>query len=57
MVTLSFQDLNNLWGILGSKYLPSVMFKVRLIKISEEFQEGTAPIVQEIMVTDKSAAS
>jgi hypothetical protein len=57
MVTLSFQDLNNLWGILGSKYLPSVMYKVRLIKISEEFQEGTAPLVQEIIVTDKSTAS
>jgi hypothetical protein len=57
MVTLSFQDLNNLWGILGSKYLPSVMYKVRMIKISEEFQEGIAPLVQEIMITDKSASS
>lgn len=57
MVTLSFQDLNNLWGILGSKYLPSVMYKIRMIKISEEFQEGTAPLVQEIMITDKSTSS
>jgi Pvc16 N-terminal domain len=52
LVTLSFQDLNNLWGILGSKYLPSVMYKVRMIKISEEFKEGTAPLVQEIIVND-----
>ena len=34
--TLSFQDLNNLWGVMGSKYLPSVMYKMRMISISEE---------------------
>lgn len=52
--TLSFQDLNNLWGILGSKYLPSVMYKLRLIKISEDFAEGDAPLIHEIVVNDKS---
>ncbi len=52
MVTMSFQDLNNLWGILGSRYLPSVMYKVRMIKISEEFREGTSPLLHEIVVND-----
>ena len=52
--TLSFQDLNNLWGILGSKYLPSVMYKLRLIKISEEFVQGDAPLLHEIVVNDKT---
>jgi hypothetical protein len=52
--TLSFQDLNNLWGILGSKYLPSVMYKLRLIKISEEFSEGDAPLIHEIVVNDQT---
>jgi hypothetical protein len=51
--TLSFQDMNNLWGILGSKYLPSVMYKLRLIKISEEFAQGDAALIHEIMVNDK----
>lgn len=52
--TLSFQDMNNLWGILGSKYLPSVMYKLRLIKISEEFAQGDATLIHEIMVNDKT---
>ncbi|CAN5152734.1 hypothetical protein BH09BAC6_BH09BAC6_18520 [soil metagenome] len=51
--TLSFQDMNNLWGILGSKYLPSVMYKLRLIKISEEFVEGDASLIHHIVVNDK----
>jgi len=52
--TLSFQDLNNLWGILGSKYLPSVMYKMRLITISEEFVQGEAGLLNEIVINDKS---
>lgn len=49
--TLSFQDLNNLWGIMGSKYLPSVIYKLRLISISEEFAMGEAGLISE-MITD-----
>jgi hypothetical protein len=52
--TVSFQDLNNLWGIMGSKYLPSVMYKMRLITISENFAQGNAPLINEIMINDKS---
>lgn len=28
---LSVQDLSQLWGILGGKYLPSVLYKVRMV--------------------------
>lgn len=52
--TLSFQDLNNLWGIMGSKYLPSVMYKMRLITISEEFEQGEAGLLNEIEINAKS---
>jgi hypothetical protein len=52
--TLSLQDLNNLWGILGSKYIPSVMYKVRLVAISDDFAEGDATLVNEISITDKT---
>ncbi|QZE14381.1 DUF4255 domain-containing protein [Halosquirtibacter laminarini] len=30
---LSFSELVNLWGMLGSKYIPSVLYKVRMVKI------------------------
>jgi hypothetical protein len=50
--TLSFQDLNNLWGVMGSKYLPSVLYKVRMLCISENFSDGPASIIKNIMVND-----
>jgi len=33
---LNFEQLNHLWGTLGAKYKPSVMYKVRFISIQEE---------------------
>jgi len=54
MKTLSFQDLNNLWGILGSKYMPSVLYKVRLLSVSDDFTQGPAQIVQQITITEQT---
>ena len=54
LYTLSFQDLNNLWGIMGSKYLPSVMYKMRLIIIDENFNYGDAGLIRKISVDDKT---
>jgi hypothetical protein len=54
LYTLSFQDLNNLWGIMGSKYLPSAIYKMRLISISEEFVQGEAGVIQEVIINDKN---
>ena len=34
--SLSFEQQNHLWGALGAKYLPSVMYKIRLIVFQEE---------------------
>ncbi len=31
--SMTFEQLNHLWGILGGKYYPSVMYKVRLVTI------------------------
>ncbi len=35
MHTPGFEKMNHLWGYLGAKYLPSVMYKVRMITIQE----------------------
>lgn len=55
--TLSFQDLNNLWGVMGSKYLPSVMYKLRMISISEDFAQGEAGLLREIVLNSKGMQS
>lgn len=33
LYTMSFEEQNQLWGILGGKYIPSVFYKVRLTAI------------------------
>lgn len=33
MVNLGFEELNNLWSVLGGTYLPSAVYKVRLVRI------------------------
>ena len=30
---LNIQDLSNLWGLLGGRYLPSVYYRVRMVTI------------------------
>jgi len=54
LYTLTFQDLNNLWGVMGSKYLPSAIYKMRLISISEEFVQGQAGVIQQVIINDKN---
>ncbi|MDQ2751606.1 MAG: DUF4255 domain-containing protein [Bacteroidota bacterium] len=53
MYTLSLQDVNNLWGMLGSKYLPSVMYKLRMITISEKFAQGESGLITTININNK----
>lgn len=41
---LSIQDLSNLWGLLGGKYLPSVYYRVRMIAVTPDNIIGQIPI-------------
>lgn len=54
LMSLSYQDLNNLWGILGSRYLPSAMYKMRMISIDENFTYGDAGLIKKITINDKT---
>ncbi|SRR6056297_374283 len=36
IVNLNIQELSQIWGIHGGKYLPSVLYKVRTVTISED---------------------
>lgn len=33
VVNLDFADLSHLWSVMGGKYLPSILYKVRLIRV------------------------
>lgn len=43
--SLSLQDMNNLWGMLGAKYQPSVVYKVRMLSVQESQPRRQTPDV------------
>lgn len=44
---LKIQDLNNVWGLLSGKYLPSVLYKVRMVTIDSGTVIGQVPTMRE----------
>lgn len=41
---LNIQDLSNLWGLLGGKYMPSVYYRVRMICVSGDSVMAQLPL-------------
>jgi hypothetical protein len=51
---LSFEQSNHLWSILGGKYLPSVMYKVRQVTLDENAMISESAFIKEIELKDKT---
>lgn len=51
MVNMNFEELNNLWGVLGGAYFPSVVYKVRLVKV-QAAGEIDAPEITDIKIEE-----
>ncbi len=54
--TLTFEQLNHLWGSLGGRQLPHVMFKGRLVKIQGEGRQP-AGLIEEIDQNGRSIST
>ncbi|PLX24274.1 MAG: hypothetical protein C0599_02625 [Salinivirgaceae bacterium] len=39
LINLNIQELTQLWGVHGGKYVPSALYKVRTVRISEDIDE------------------
>lgn len=48
LYTLTFEQINHLWGTLGGKQMPSVMYKLRLVAITGRKQVREVPLIEEI---------
>jgi len=48
IVNVPFSELGHLWGVIGGKYLHSVIYKFRSLTITEDNVEDEIPIVQGI---------
>jgi len=46
--TLTFEQLNHLWGTLGGKQMPFVMYKLRIVAITERKLLREVPLIEEI---------
>jgi hypothetical protein len=54
LMTLSFEQQNHLWGSLGGKYLPSVIYRVRMLTMQEAQAADEQPPIQVINIKNKS---
>ncbi len=52
LYTLSFEQQNNLWAMLGSKYIPSVVYKMKMITVFETKGKEKTPAITEMNFTE-----
>jgi hypothetical protein len=45
LVNLGIHDLSNLWSLMGGQHLPSALYKVRMLTLSEDWIDGVVPAV------------
>jgi Pvc16 N-terminal domain len=48
LYTLTFEQINHLWGSLGGKQVPFVLYKVRLVSITDHRITGTGRLIEKI---------
>lgn len=54
LYTLNFEQSNQLWGSLGGKYLPSVLYKVRQVTVDENITNKGGGVIRDITITERS---
>ncbi|MBL7699279.1 MAG: DUF4255 domain-containing protein [Chitinophagaceae bacterium] len=48
LYTLTFEQINHLWGSLGGRQIPFVLYKLRLVSISDHVTVRETPLIEEI---------
>ncbi len=51
LLSLSFEEVNHLWGFLGTRQGPSAMFRGRLVVVSDQRVLETGARIQELEIT------
>jgi len=52
LYTLTFEQLNHLWGALGGKQIPFVLYKARVVPVSAEKPQAEGGIITDIYVNE-----
>ncbi len=45
MASITPEQLNNIWGSLGAKYMPSVVYKVRMLTFDNNIVREYRPLI------------
>ena len=53
MVSLSFEQANQLWSTLGGKYLPSVLYKIRQVTVDEGATIADGGYIRSVTINDR----
>lgn len=56
LYTLTFEQLNHLWGALGGKQIPFVLYKARVVPVSAEKPQAEGSVITDIYVNESSAS-
>ena len=48
LISFDTRDLGNFWGIIGSKYLPSVVYKIKTLPIQHDVPTPEIPFIKKI---------
>lgn len=51
LYTMTFEQVNHLWGSLGGRQIPFLMYKARLMPMTDRRQTGTGPAIEIIDIT------
>lgn len=49
LYSLTFEQLNHLWGSLGGKQVPFVLYRARLVAVESQKREAEGPVIGEIL--------
>lgn len=52
LYTMTFEQQNYLWGLMGAKYMPSVVYKLRTFSVSDDRITDKAKPITEINISD-----
>jgi hypothetical protein len=48
MAAITPEQLNNIWGSLGAKYMPSVVYKMRMLTFDESIIKEYRPVISDV---------
>jgi Pvc16 N-terminal domain len=54
LLSLSFEEVNHLWGFLGAKQSPSVVYRGRLVTVSDQRVLEGGGVVKDVEITGRS---